>query len=113
MKSRGVFVAVILAGAAMAQDDKTRQQFEEKRLQALQTAKGQCDLGKWCEGKKLKDEACPGVLMESCFSLLFLRRSTPRLDETIKTGTAAGPAPKPEDGNGRAAKTADPKKESR
>jgi hypothetical protein len=38
----------------------------------------------------IKDLACPGVLTETCFSVLFLRRSTPKLDETIQIKT--GPA---------------------
>jgi hypothetical protein len=40
----------------------------------------------------LKDIACPKLLMESCFSLLFLKRGTPKLGETIKirTGGSAG-----------------------
>lgn len=35
----------------------------------------------------IKDLACPGVVMETCFSVLFLRRSTPKLDETIQIKT--------------------------
>jgi hypothetical protein len=40
-----------------AQDDKLRQEYEEKRMSAPQNAKGQYELGKWCETKKLKEEA--------------------------------------------------------
>jgi LPXTG-motif cell wall-anchored protein len=39
------------------QDDKTRQDYEEKRLAAPQNAKGQYELGRWCDQHKLKDEA--------------------------------------------------------
>lgn len=48
-----LFVAFLF----LFQDDKVRQQYEEKRLQAPQTAKGQYDLGRWCDQKKLKEEA--------------------------------------------------------
>jgi len=38
-------------------DERTRQQYEEIRLQAAQNAKGQYELGKWCERKRLREEA--------------------------------------------------------
>jgi hypothetical protein len=33
-----------------------------------------------------KDRLMPGTVIETCYMILFLRRATPRLDETIKTG---------------------------
>jgi hypothetical protein len=38
----------------------------------------------------IKDIACPGVVMETCFCILFLRRATPKLDETIQIKTGTG-----------------------
>ncbi len=38
----------------------------------------------------IKDIACPGVTMETCFSILFLRRGTPKLNETIQIRTDHG-----------------------
>ncbi len=49
--------ATFLAFIVLLQDDKVRQEYEEKRLQAPQTARGQYELGKWCDAHKLRDEA--------------------------------------------------------
>jgi tetratricopeptide (TPR) repeat protein len=47
----------VAALASFAQDDKLRQEYEEKKLASKQNAKGQYELGKWCDQKKLKEEA--------------------------------------------------------
>lgn len=56
---RSILVPLTLAlGSAVAQDnDRLRQEYEEKKIQAPMTADGQFKLGQWCDRKKLKEEA--------------------------------------------------------
>jgi hypothetical protein len=58
MKVRVGLLSLLCCASLSAQDkDKLRQQYEEKRMQAPLNAKGQFDLGRWCDGKGLKEEA--------------------------------------------------------
>lgn len=52
-----LFALIVLHACAALQDDKTRQEYEERRVAAKQNVKGQLDLAKWCEARKLREEA--------------------------------------------------------
>jgi hypothetical protein len=52
-----LLIGLLITSLAITQDDKLRQEYEEKRLAAKQNVKGQLELAKWCEVKKLKEEA--------------------------------------------------------
>lgn len=54
---RALLVGFLVVSFCQDKDEKLRQEYEEKRLQAPQNAKGQFELGKWCEKKKLREEA--------------------------------------------------------
>jgi hypothetical protein len=51
------FGLVSLTAFAQDAEERLRQEYEERRLMAPQNAKGQFDLGKWCERKRLREEA--------------------------------------------------------
>jgi hypothetical protein len=53
-------------------------------LLARQNADGSWQKEDW--GRGSKEHFLPGLVSETCFAILFLRRATPRLDDTIKTG---------------------------
>jgi len=48
---------LLLVLSLFLQDGAVREQYEKKRLEAPQTARGQTDLGRWCERVKLREEA--------------------------------------------------------
>jgi tetratricopeptide (TPR) repeat protein len=58
-------------------------------LLGKQLADGSWTREDWASDNSMRDKAIPGNISETCFAILFLRRATPRLSDTIHSGPAA------------------------